>query len=107
MEQTSTFTPGWRDDEVLDKFEAAPAGHVQIGQDEIGLLALHRAERVGGIRRGGADFEVGLRVEHHFVAVQYHGMVIHDEEAEFGAGALALKPSILITAIYSGKLRVP
>ena len=46
------------------------------------MLAGDGCQRVGFIGGRGADFEIGLGIEHQPVSVQDHGMIIHEEKAE-------------------------
>jgi len=80
-------------EEVFDEVEAAAPRHGEVGDNEVGPLALHGSERLGHACGEPTDGEVRLGGEHELVAVEHHAVIVHEHDAEISpARPRLLKP---------------
>ena len=70
--------------EVLDDVEAVHARHLDVEEDEVGLLALDHLDGARAVGAGADDFDVGLLGEQGGDAVTRQLLVVDDEGADLG-----------------------
>ena len=73
----------------LDDGKAVEAGHLDVEEDEIGLVRLDRADRLAPVRAGVDDLDILMRLEAQLEPLDGQRLVVHQDGADghFGSSA--------------------
>ena len=66
----------------LDHREAVEAGHLDVEEDEIGLVGLDRAYRLAAVRAGLDDLDVVMRLQAQLQALDGQRLVVDQDRAD-------------------------
>jgi hypothetical protein len=69
----------------LQSSQTVQAGHLEIQQQDIGLEALQHVQNLSAILRLRYNFEIRLQRQQPAQAVAEDGVVVRDDDTDFGA----------------------
>ena len=62
--------------QALDHRKAVEAGHLDVEEDEVGLVGLDLADRLAAVGGGGDDFDIVMGLEPQLQALRREGFVV-------------------------------
>ncbi len=68
--------------QALDDREAVEAGHLDVEEDEVGLVGLDRADRLAPVGRGGDDLDIVMRLEPQLQPLRRQRLVVDEDGAD-------------------------
>ena len=72
--------------DLLQQLEAGHLGHLDVGEDNIGLVLLDLGQGLAAIDGGGDDLDVVLEIEQSGERAQYQPLILGDEDGVFRLG---------------------